>query len=55
MHTFFGLKGGDGIGGPHLISVVKSEKYALRGVLDFFSSTLRKTTIAGRKSEIERV
>ena len=48
MHTFIILKGGDGIGrtyddtyndtvlAPHLISVVKYEKYALRGVLDFF-------------------
>ena len=35
MHIFIRLKGGDGNGAPLLISVVKSNKYALLGVLGF--------------------
>ena len=35
MHIFIRLKGGDGNGDPLLISVVKSNKYALLGVLGF--------------------
>ena len=38
MHTFIVLSDGDGNGGtPLLISVVKYNKYALRGVLGFYA------------------